>query len=237
MSQKGKIMPQWNKIFLIFFAGLMIWLFFHFGYNRYFDMAFLLQKKQDLDSASQGRPALFSLMFFSLYVFCAALSIPGAAILSLAGGMFFDFFTGSLLVSVGGALGATGSFLISRFLLRKWIQSTFHKRLKTVNQGFEKNGALYLFTLRLIPVFPFFVVNWLMGLSPISTKMFFFVSWAGILPATFVYVHAGGRISEVKSLAGIFSPSVVLSFVLLALLPWVIKFFLNRPWRKKQKTS
>lgn len=228
-------MPQAIKIFLLLAVGLMIWCFFYWDLNQYFDVAFLIQKKQELDSAGQSQQALFSLMFFALYVFCAALSIPGAAILSLAGGLFFDFFTGSLLVSLGGAVGATGSFLISRFLLRNWVQKTFHKRLKTLNQGFKKNGALYLFSLRLIPIFPFFLINWLMGLCPISTRMFFFVSWAGLLPASLVYVHAGGRILEVKSLTGILSPSVLLSFILLAFLPWVIKFFLKPPWQKKNR--
>ena len=228
-------MPSFTKIILFLAVGLMVWLFFRLDLNQYFDMDFLMQKKRELDSAGQSQPALFSLMFFALYVFCAALSIPGAAILSLAGGLFFDFFTGSLLVSLGGTVGATIAFLMSRFLFKNYVQNKFRKRLKLVNQGLKKDGALYLFSLRLVPIFPFFLVNWLMGLCPISSKTFFFVSWAGLLPVTFVYVHAGGRIMEVKSLWGIFSPSVLLSFALLALLPWALKFFLKKIQREKLK--
>ena len=190
-------------------------------------MNFLLIKNKNLTLFIQVLLFFFVSAFFIFYVFCATLNIPGAALLTLIAGFLFDFFLGSLIVSIGATIGATFAFLISRFLLKDFIQEKFPSRLQKVNRGFEKNGAFYLFSLRLIPIFPFFAVNLFMGLTPISVKNFFVVSFLGILPGTVVYVNAGKQISNIKSPLEIFSPMIILSFLILACLPWIIKFLLR----------
>jgi len=149
--------------------------------------------------------------------------VPGAAILTLAGGAIFGLLWGTVLVSFASSLGATLAFLTSRFLLRDAIQRRFGDRLKTINEGVAKDGAFYLFTLRVVPLFPFFVVNLLMGLTPISLATFYLVSQAGMLPATIVYVLAGTQIAQITSLRGILSPGLVGAFVLLGLFPLIAK--------------
>lgn len=216
-----------TKIFTLFFIFLFFVLFFYFDLNRYFNPEFFISKKQALDSLYENSPILFVLVFFVFYVICATFSVPGAALLTLISGFLFDFILGSIVVSLGSTVGATFAFLISRFLMRDFIQKKFHSRLQTINKGIEKDGAFYLFSLRLIPIFPFFAVNLFMGLTPISVSKFFIASFLGMLPGTFVYVNAGSQLSSVQSLAEVFSPVIILSFVLLACLPWIMKFFLR----------
>ena len=217
------------KIKLVFFAFLIlsIFLFFHFDLNQYLDPEYFLAKKRETDSIYQASPFLFVLGFFLFYVFCATLSLPGAALLTLISGFLFNFFIGLLVVSLGSTFGATCAFLLSRFFLRDFIQKKFPTRLQKINRGFEKEGAFYLFSLRLIPIFPFFLVNILMGVVPISVKHFTLASFLGMLPGSVVYVNAGSRLAEVKSLADVISLPIILSFILLALLPWIMKFFLK----------
>ena len=222
------------KVFTLFFIFLFFALFFHFDLNQYFNPEFFIGKKQEFDSLYKEYPFLFVLAFFAFYVLCATFSVPGAALLTLVAGFLFDFILGSILVSLGSSVGATFAFLISRFLLKDFIQKRFHSRLQTINKGIKKDGAFYLFSLRLIPIFPFFAVNLLMGLTPISISKFFFVSFLGMLPGTFIYVNAGSQLSSAKSLTEIFSPVIILSFLLLACLPWVMKFLLKIfPLKKK----
>ena len=215
------------KIVFLFLIFLFFVFFFYFGLNKYFDINFFVSKKQQLDSLYENSPVLFVLAFFSVYVLCATFSIPGAAILTLVSGFIFGFFMGSVVVSVGSTLGATFSFLISRYLLRDFIQKKFHSRLKKINEGIEKNGAFYLFSLRLVPVFPFFAVNAFMGVTSIPVKQFFVASFLGMLPGTLVYVNAGTQLSDIKSPAEIISLPIILSFLLLACLPWIMKFLLR----------
>ena len=224
-----------TKIFLLFLIFLSFALFFHFDLDQYLNLDFFISKKQDIDSFYKSSPVFFVLAFFVFYVFCATFSIPGAALLTLVSGFFFNFFIGSLVVSLGSTIGGTFAFLISRFLLKDFIQKKFHSRLQTINKGFEKDGAFYLFSLRLIPIFPFFFVNLLMGITPISVRKFFIASLLGMLPATFVYVNAGSQLSNIKSIAEIFSPTLILSFLFLAFLPWIMKFLLKRISLKKAK--
>ena len=224
------------KIKLLFFALLIlsVFLFFNLDLNQYLNPEYFLSKKQEIDSIYQASPFLFVFTFFVFYVFCATLSLPGAALLTLISGFLFDFFIGLLVVSLGSTCGATCAFLLSRFFLRDFIQKRFHSRLEKINRGFKKEGAFYLFSLRLIPILPFFVVNTLMGLTPISVKHFILASFLGMLPGSIVYVNAGKQLEEVKSLAEVISPSIILSFLVLALLPWIMKFFLKYlPLKKK----
>jgi len=135
----------------------------------------------------------------------------------------FGVVTGTIIVSFASSIGATLAFLSARFLLRDWVQSKFGERLKAIDDGIARDGAMYLFTIRLIPLFPFFVVNLLMGLTRIKTRTFYWVSQIGMLPATAVFVNAGTQISKVDSTAGLLSPTLIGSFVLLGIFPWIAR--------------
>lgn len=171
---------------------------------------------------------LASLIYFIAYIVVTAFSIPGAAVVTLLGAALFGFFTSLVLVSFASSIGATLAFLSSRFLLRDWVQSKFGSKLDTINQGIKKDGPFYLFSLRLIPVFPFFLINLLMGLTPISTIRFYLVSQIGMLPGTMVYLNAGTQLANIDSLSGIVSPGVLASFVLLGLFPVITKWIMKR---------
>ncbi len=177
----------------------------------------------DIVAATDANPVLYITGFFLLYVAVTGLSIPGAAIMSLVAGALFGVVVGSIIVSFASTIGATLAFLSARFVLRDWVQTKFGERLRAIDDGLEKDGAFYLFTLRLIPVFPFFVINLLMGLTRIKTRTFFWVSQLGMLPATVVFVNAGTQISRIESTKGLLSPTLIASFIALALFPWLAK--------------
>ncbi|OEE99996.1 dihydrolipoamide dehydrogenase, partial [Vibrio crassostreae 9ZC13] len=167
-------------------------------------------------------------IYFVAYVMITAFSIPGAAVVTLLGAALFGFWNSLLLVSFASAIGATLAFLSSRYLLRDWIQTKFGDKLATINKGVEKDGAFYLFSLRLIPVFPFFLINLLMGLTPMSVSRYYITSQIGMLPGTAVFLNAGTQLAEIDSLSGIVSPSVVLSFALLGIFPIVAKWLMGK---------
>lgn len=177
----------------------------------------------DIVAAKDANPILYIAGFFILYVAVTGLSIPGAAIMTLIAGALFGVLMGTIIVSFASTMGATLAFLSARFVLRDWVQGKFGERLRAIDDGLEKDGAFYLFTLRLIPVFPFFVINLLMGLTRIKIRTFFWVSQLGMLPATIVFVNAGTQISRIESTAGLLSPTLIASFVALALFPWAAK--------------
>ncbi|PTC03703.1 TVP38/TMEM64 family protein [Vibrio mediterranei] len=175
-----------------------------------------------------------ALVYFFAYIAITAFSIPGAAVVTLLGAALFGFWTSLLLVSFASTIGATIAFLSSRFLLRDWVQSKFGSKLETINKGVEKDGAFYLFSLRLIPVFPFFLINLLMGLTPIKVSKYYLVSQLGMLPGTAVYLNAGTQLASINSLSGIVSPAVVASFALLGLFPLIAKWIMARISRSPQ---
>ena len=168
-------------------------------------------------------PLTAALVFFVIYVVVTGLSLPGAAIMTLVGGAVFGLLWGTVIVSFASTIGATLAFLVARFLLRDTVQQRFGDNLKSVNAGVEKDGAFYLFALRLVPAFPFFVINLAMGLTPIRTAMFYIVSQIGMLPGTLVYVNAGTQLANVESLGDIASPSLLASFALLGIFPLIAK--------------
>lgn len=168
-------------------------------------------------------PYLVSGIFFVIYVAVTALSLPGAAILTLTAGALFGLGWGLVLVSFASSIGATLAFLVSRFILRDTVQQRFGGRLRTFNEGIERDGAFYLFALRLVPLFPFFLINLLMGLTPLKTRTFYWVSQIGMLPGTAVYINAGTQLAGLESLAGIMSPSLLLSFALLGIFPLIAR--------------
>ncbi|WP_417868410.1 TVP38/TMEM64 family protein [Vibrio furnissii] len=169
-----------------------------------------------------------ALIYFLSYVFITAFSIPGAAVVTLLGAAVFGFWLSLLLVSFASTIGATLAFLSSRYLLKEWVQTRFGDKLHAVNQGMARDGAFYLLSLRLIPVFPFFLINLLMGLSPIALTRYYWVSQLGMLPGTAVYINAGTQLAQIDSLSGIISPAVLLSFALLGLFPLLMKWVMNR---------
>ncbi|NGN96872.1 dihydrolipoyl dehydrogenase [Grimontia sp. S25] len=183
-----------------------------------------------------------SIIYFVVYIAMTALSLPGAAIATLLGAALFGFWWALLMVSFASSIGATLAFLVSRFLLKDSVQNKFGDRLATINQGVEKDGPFYLLTLRLIPVFPFFLINLLMGLTPIRTATFYIVSQIGMLPGTAVYINAGTQLAQIDSLSGIVSPGVLLSLVLLGVFPIIAKMIMNviqkrRVYAKWQKPA
>ena len=197
--------------------------YFLFDLGQILSLENFKASQADIVAAQDTNPVLYIAGFFILYVAVTGLSIPGAAIMTLIAGALFGVVVGTIIVSFASTLGASLAFLSARFVLREWVQGKFGQRLRAIDEGLEKDGAFYLFTLRLIPVFPFFVINLLMGLTRIKTGTFFWVSQLGMLPATIVFVNAGTQISRIESTAGLLSPMLIASFVALALFPWVAK--------------
>jgi dihydrolipoamide dehydrogenase len=202
--------------------------FFIFDFQHYLSLDSLKLNLNQLIQFRQENPIISMGIFLAIYVFSTALSLPGATVLTLAGGALFGLVTGFILVSFASTIGATCAFLASRYLLHDAIQSKFKEKLARINQGVEKEGAFFLFTLRLVPVFPFFLVNLVMGLTPIKTLTFFFVSQLGMIPGTFAYVNAGTALAQIESLKGILSFNLILSFIVIGLLPLISKFIINR---------
>ena len=197
--------------------------YFVFDLGQILSLESFKASQADIVAAKDANPVLYIAGFFILYVAVTGLSIPGAAIMTLVAGALFGVVIGTVIVSFASTMGATLAFLSARFVLREWVQGKFGERLRAIDDGLEKDGAFYLFTLRLIPVFPFFVINLLMGLTRIKTGTFFWVSQLGMLPATIVFVNAGTQISRIESTSGLLSPTLIASFVALALFPWAAK--------------
>jgi len=197
--------------------------YFVFDLGQILSLENFKASQADIVAAKDANPVIYISGFFLLYVAVTGLSIPGAAIMTLIAGALFGVLNGTIIVSFASTMGATLAFLSARFVLRDWVQGKFGERLRAIDEGLEKDGAFYLFTLRLIPVFPFFVINLLMGLTRIKTRTFFWVSQLGMLPATIVFVNAGTQISRIESTAGLLSPALIASFVALALFPWAAK--------------
>ena len=196
-------------------------LFFAFGLHRFLTLDFLKTQQEIFQGFYADHRVVTLAAFFLIYVFVTALSLPGATVMTIAGGFLFGLRTGVILVSFASTIGATLAFLVSRFLLRNWVQTKFRDRLRAVNNGIEREGSFYLFTLRLVPLFPFFVVNLVMGLTPMRSVTFYWVSQLGMLPGTAVYVNAGTHLSRIENLSGILSPGLLLSFALLGIFPLI----------------
>ena len=212
-----------KKALLVLLAISAFVAYFVFDLGQYLSLENFKAQQSEILAAKNAQPALYIAGFFVIYVVITGLSIPGAAIMTLIAGALFGLLLGTIIVSFASTLGATLAFLGSRYVLRDWVQSKFGARLKAIDDGLSKDGAFYLFTLRLIPVFPFFVINLLMGLTRIPTWTFFWVSQLGMLAGTIVFVNAGTQISKIESTAGLLSPTLIGSFVLLALFPWAAR--------------
>jgi pyruvate/2-oxoglutarate dehydrogenase complex dihydrolipoamide dehydrogenase (E3) component/uncharacterized membrane protein YdjX (TVP38/TMEM64 family) len=212
---------QLRKLALVFIAGAAILAFFAFDLGQYLNLQTLKDQQAAISQFHEDKPLLSVAIYFVAYVLMAALSLPGAALLTLAGGAVFGVLWGTLIVSFASTIGATLAFLMSRFLLRDWVEKRFGQRLAAIDQGVRREGALYLFTLRLVPVFPFFLVNLLLGLTGMKARTFYWVSQLGMFAGTVVYVNAGTQLGKLESLSGILSPGLLGSFVLLGLFPLI----------------
>ncbi|MEM0955096.1 MAG: FAD-dependent oxidoreductase [Pseudomonadota bacterium] len=212
-------------------AAITAWIAFDLG--RYLTLDALKGSLGDLRAYYAAQPAATGLAYFALYVVVTGLSLPGAAVLTLAGGALFGFWYGLVLVSFASSVGATLACGVSRVVLRDWVQARFARQLKAVNEGFEKDGAFYLFGLRLVPIFPFFVINLVMGVLPIPLLRFYWVSQIGMLAGTAVFVNAGTQLGQLEGLSGILSPGLLLSFALLGVFPLLARASLN--WARARK--
>lgn len=201
----------------------IIILFFYLDLGQYLTIDYIKAQQQQIDQFYSENRVLTIIGFFLIYILVTGASLPGAAILTLAGGAIFGLLTGLIIISFASSIGASMAFLVSRYLFRDTFQQRFSTSLKSINEGITRDGAFYLFALRLVPAFPFFVINLVMGLTPIKLKTFYWVSQVGMLAGTFVYVNAGTQLAQIDSASGILSPTLLISFVLLGLLPLIGK--------------
>lgn len=216
----------WKVAVLLVVAGIFGAAYFKFG--EYLSLEYLGAKQSTLHELKATNPVLLYAGAFLVYVAVTGLSLPGAAGLTLVCGWFFGFWQAVLLVSFASTSGATLAFLLSRYLLRDTIQNKFSDRLAVFNKALEREGAFYLFTLRLIPVVPFFIVNAVMGLTPIRVWTYWWVSQLGMLAGTLVFVYAGAQFPSLQDLAangvsGILTPQIIIAFILLGLFPMIVK--------------
>ncbi|MET0961341.1 MAG: FAD-dependent oxidoreductase [Noviherbaspirillum sp.] len=212
-----------RRLLLLLLAAAAVAAFFAFDLGRYLDLEALKARQQGLQAYADLHPLKSAAIFFGIYVAATALSIPGAVILTLGAGAVFGLWKGLLIVSFASSIGATLAFLAARFLLRELVMRRFGERLKAMDQGIARDGAFYLFTLRLVPLFPFFLINLLMGLTVLPARTFYWVSQAGMLAGTAVYVNAGTQLAGLDSVRGILSPGLLLSFALLGIFPLAAK--------------
>lgn len=214
---------NFKKIFIVVIVAALVFNFFWFNLGQYMDVS-------DLKSRVDQQPLLTAFIFFSLYILVGALNIPGAAVLTLGAGIVFGLWWGMLLVSFASSIAATVAMLIARTLLRDSVEKKFKKLVKKVNDGMEDQGLMYLFSLRLIPIIPFFAINLVFGITRIKVLNFHVISQLGMLPVSFVFINAGAQLSKVESLSvrSILTPNVIISFVLLLTLPFAIKIIMNR---------
>ncbi|MCH4810668.1 FAD-dependent oxidoreductase [Vreelandella neptunia] len=222
-----------QRVFIAALLVIAIGVFFLSGAHQWFTLETLKAYQNDFQAAFNQNPWQVAGIFFAVYVVMTALSLPGATLLTLLGGALFGLGWGLLIISFASTLGATLAFLLSRFLFRHPIEKRFPRQFEAVNHGVEREGAFYLFMLRLVPVFPFFIINLVMGLTRIKTVTFYWVSQLAMLPGTAVFVNAGGQLGELESVGGIVSPVLLASFALLAVFPWIARRIVLLVQRRK----
>lgn len=215
-KRAGKI-----AIAVLVLAGIAAFRYFDLG--QYLSLDYIKASQEGFHALYQANQLLVIAAFMGIYILVTALSLPGAAVMTLAAGGLFGLVTGTVVVSFASTIGATLACAVSRFILRDWVQAKFGDKLRTINAGIAKEGAFYLFSLRLVPIFPFFVINLIMGLTRMRLWTFYWVSLIGMLPGTLVYVNAGKELSQIDSLSGILSPGLLISFALLGLFPILAK--------------
>ncbi len=222
-----------KRVWFVLVLAALVATFFALDLGQYLNLATIKSRQADLEAWRAGQPLVAGLLFFAGYVAVTALSLPGAAAMTLAAGAIFGLGWGLLIVSFASSIGATLAFLASRWLLGDWVQSRYGDRLAALNAGIAREGGFYLFTLRLVPAVPFFVINLAMGLTPIRPLTFYWVSQLGMLAGTLVYVNAGTQLARIDSLSGIVSPGLLGSLVLLGFFPLIAKKIVDMVKAKK----
>ncbi len=220
-----------KKLILMCVFALGVAAFFFFDLGRFLSLESLKTHRDELLTFYEANPLVTILGFIGIYIATTALSLPGATLLTLLGGALFGAVKGTFIVNIGASCGATLAFLAARFLLKDWVQSKFGEKLKAFQAGFEENAFNYMLFLRLVPLFPFFLVNLASGITRIPVRTFFFGTMIGTLPGTFVYANAGSNLASINSLKDIASPQVLGAFILLglfALVPTLYQKFKNR---------
>jgi uncharacterized membrane protein YdjX (TVP38/TMEM64 family) len=226
-----------NKIIILAVVIAVIAAFRVFHLADYFTLAYIKESQKKFELLYGEHRLTVIAVYMFIYILVTSLSLPGAVVMTLAGGALFGLLTGTVVISFASTIGATLACAVSRFILRDWVQGKFGDKLKTVNEGVEREGAFYLFTLRLIPVFPFWLINLVFGLTKMPLKTFYWVSQIGMLPGTLVFVNAGRELAKIDSLSGILSPGLIISFVLLGLFPITAKKLIAFYRTRKMKKS
>lgn len=224
-----------KKLAIVAVIATLIACYFIFDLGQYFSLEYLKASREKFQNLYAEHTFAVIGMYFLVYVTATALALPAATVITLAGGALFGLWTGVIVVSFASTIGASMAFLVARYLLKDWVQTRFGDKLSKINQGIEEDGAFYLFTLRLIPVFPFFVINTVIALTPMRLFTYYWVSQIGMFPATIVYVNAGKELGQIDSLSGLLSPSLIVSFAILGLFPLVMKKALG--WYQLRRKS
>ncbi len=222
------------KLLVLVVALALIATYVVFDIGQYLSLEFLQSKHQLLVQYATEYPVSSIAVYFLLYVCAAVLSLPGISLLTIGAGAIFGFITGFILVSFAATIGATLAFLLSRYLFKDFLQKNFSSQLQTINAGVEKEGVFYLFTMRLIPLVPFFLINLLMGLTSIKTSLFYTVSQIGMAPVTAIFTYSGNQLAQIETLRDILSPSLIFAFFLLGIFPIATRKLLDLYRQKKQ---
>lgn len=222
-----------NKLIVVAVLAVIVGLILWFDLGQWLNFETIKQSQADLQATVESHFLVSIVAYFFLYVFVTAFSIPGAALLTLLAGALFGVVNGVIMVSFASTIGASFAFFVARYLVRDSLEQRYADKLKSINKGIEKEGAFYLLSLRLIPVFPFFLINLVMALTKLPLKTFYWVSQIGMFPATVVYVNAGTELAKLDSLSGILSPSLLIAFTLLGILPYISKAILNSIKKRK----
>ena len=217
---------QINSLLIITFI-LVVSSYFGMDLHKYIKLEYIKLSKNILISFYEKNPNLLLFIFFIIYVICSSFSLPGATVLTIAGGSIFGIVIGTVVVSFASTIGATFAMLMSRYIIKSWVQKKFTIEMENINNHIRKAGVYYLFSLRLLPLIPFFVVNLVMGLTSIRIKTFFWVSQLGMLPATLLFTNAGSQLNNINSISDIYSPILVISFLILGIFPLLVKKILS----------
>lgn len=229
-------MKKYSRLLLFALIATLVVAFFATGMHRYVTLENIKEQQESLQDLYERRPLAVIAAFLAVYIPMVVLNLPGALVLGLAAGALFGTLAGAVIISFASSIGATLACMLSRHMLRDWVQRRFGDKLKRVNAGISEEGAFYLFALRLMPVIPFFMINLVMGLTPMRLWTFYWVSQLGMLPGTAVFVNAGSQIGRINSLSGILSPGLIVSLALLGIFPLIVRrgltFFRNRHRKK-----
>jgi len=220
-------LPSLKKLVLVGLIAVLVILFFAFDLNQYMTLSYLKESRSAFQTLYAEHALAVIAVFFLIYIGVTALSLPGAAVMTLAGGALFGFWAGLVLISFASTIGATLACFVARYLFQDWAQSKLGSWSDKINAGIQKEGAFYLFTMRLIPAIPFFAINLGMALTNMRLLTFYWVSQVGMLPGTVVYINAGKQLGEINNVGDILSLDLIVSFVILGIFPLVVKRIVN----------